>query len=201
MHTIDLLKGQGIPPKTTLGSVVFITLVPVVPLLVGALMIGVYAINKTTIDVKARQIYRQQGDAREVEKLENELNSYKPEWSDIKQCVATYIQWTPALISVVENMDDNMIMDRLAVTNDEGKGTSRSSSDSDLIPIPQRTMVAEFSLKDPNMIKLNRLMSDYKKKLDVKQASLPNLISFEYFQTPDRPDNSYTMNFIFKRKK
>jgi hypothetical protein len=147
------------------------------------------------------QVNRLQNEASEIEKLESELNIYKPQWNEIKKCVATYIQWTPALISVVENMDDAMIMNRLAATNDEGKGTSRNNTDPNAILIPQRTMAAEFSLNDPNRITLNRLMVDYKKKLDNKQESLPNLINSVYFQTPENPDNSYTMNFIFKGMK
>ncbi|MBN2589348.1 MAG: hypothetical protein JXA96_05775 [Sedimentisphaerales bacterium] len=202
MHTIDLLKGQGIPQKTTLGSVFFTALVFVLPLLIGAWMIGMYATNKINLDVMERQVSQLKDSADEIEKLERELNNFKPEWIDIKKCVDTYIQWTPALISVVENMDDDMLIDSLVVTNDGSKGTSRNNTtDPNSISIPQRTMAAQFSLRDPNMIKLNRLMGDYKKKLDVKKELLSDLINLEYFQTPQNPDNSYTMNFIFKRKK
>jgi hypothetical protein len=42
MHTIDLLRGQGTPAKTTLGSAAIVVVIVVVPILAASVMADRY---------------------------------------------------------------------------------------------------------------------------------------------------------------
>ena len=205
MHKIDLLKGQGLPEKTTLGNVFLVTLMVVVPLLTGAGLVGLYAVNKIDIDVVANKLEHSgeraaelKANAKEKETLTKEISLYSKKLGEVNKCVDTYVQWTPVLITIAKQIDPNMVLDKLEAKNDE-KSTSRRNYDPNSIPVPQRTLTGEFSCIDPN--NLNKLMTAYNEKLDKELKSLPNHPVLRFFQNPERPDTSYTMNFIFNEQK
>ena len=60
MHTIDLLRGQGVPAKTTLGSAAIIVVMIVVPILAAAGMVDRYMQNDTDIGIKQQTIATEQ---------------------------------------------------------------------------------------------------------------------------------------------
>ena len=205
MHKIDLLKGQGLPEKTTLGSVFLITLMVVIPLLAGAGLVGLYAVNRIDIDVVANQLEHSEeraaelkADAKEKETLTKEISLYSKKLGEINKCVDTYVQWTPVLIAIARQIDPNMTLDKLEAKNDE-KGAGRRNNDPNNIPVPQRTLTGEFSCIDPN--NLNKFMTAYKEKLDKELKVSSNPPALQFFQTPDSFETSYTMNFIFNGTK
>jgi Tfp pilus assembly protein PilN len=213
MHTIDLLKGQGLPAKTTLGSVFFTVLMFVVPLLVGAGMAGFYLINKTEIDIKQGQIDGLKKSTEDLkpkvaqtEKLARERDLYTARLTEVSKCVDTYQQWTPVLIAVSENMPENMIMNKLAVINDEGRGAGRRNSDPNkplTIPIPQRKMTAELSGKSGTDT-FNTKVQEYQKKLKSEPSLSLQLKDLTYQMqaaSGDNPQDSFTMSFVFEKQK
>ncbi len=211
MHTIDLLKGQGLPAKTTLGSVFFTAMIFVVPLLVGAAMLGFYLVNKIEIDVQQRQLTSLKNDIARLEpnvmrlnKLKNERDSYTKKLTEVSKCVETNLQLTPVLISVAENIPEKMLMNKLSVTNEENRGTRKISEPNKplIIPIPQRKMTAE--LTGSGRDGFNKLVQDYQQKLKSEPSLKSKLKTLTYLMqtaSADNPRESYTMSFVFEKQK
>lgn len=210
MHTIDLLKGQALPPKTTLGSLVFTALLFVVPLLVGAVVLGMYAINKTNIDVQNGQIERlekQIADAQpntlEMSELEKSKKLCAARLGEVSKCVDTYLQWTPVLIALAENMPEKMIMDSLSASSVNPGGIKKSSDPNKtlVIPIPQKRMTAVISGRGTDVFNLK--VQDYQKKLKSEQllAHIKEITHLMQAQTADNQLQSFTMSFIFEKQK
>jgi hypothetical protein len=212
MHTIDLLKGQGLPAKTTLGSVFFAVLIFVLPLLIGAGMVGFYAINKTNIEIKQGEIERlekvitdSQPNVLKTKNLVKERDSYAARLAEVSKCVDTYLQWTPVLIAVSENMPDNMIMRSLSVANDGARSAAKRNTDPNkplTIPIPQRKMTAE--LVSSGTETFYTTVQDYQKKLKSSESLQSELKTLTYTmqaRTVDNPVDSSTMSFVFQKQK
>ncbi|MBN1975642.1 MAG: hypothetical protein JW787_18555 [Sedimentisphaerales bacterium] len=210
MHTIDLLKGQALPPKTTLGSLVFTALLFVVPLLVGSVVLGMYAINKTNIDVQNGQIERlekQIADAQpntlEMSELEKSKKLCVARLGEVSKCVDTYLQWTPVLIALAENMPEKMIMDSLSASSVNPGGIKKSSDPNKtlVIPIPQKRMTAVISGRGTDVFNLK--VQGYQKTLKSEQL-LPHIKEITHLmqaQTADNQLQSFTMSFIFEKQK
>ncbi len=58
MFTIDLLKGQGVPMKSSPVGIAIAAVTVVVPLIVAIVMFGFYLSDKTTTLVKKQEIAR-----------------------------------------------------------------------------------------------------------------------------------------------
>ena len=211
MHTIDLLKGHGVPPKTTLGSVIFIAIVFVLPLFIGALMVGIYAIDKTRIDVMESQKVRlenkaslSQPEMKEVSELKTEKGLYLARLNEVSKCVDTYLPWSPVLIALAENMPKQMVLDSLVVSN-INTGTIKKNNDPNkplVIPIPQKKMVAEISGQGEGSF--NELVQGYQAKLKSEKKLLPylkDLTNIIQARTGNSQADSFEMNFVFEKRK
>ena len=212
MHTIDLLKGQGLPAKTTLGSVFFAVLIFVLPLLIGAGMVGFYAINKTNIEIKQGEIERlekviadSEPNIIKTKSLVKECDLYTARLTEVSKCVDTYLQWTPVLIEISENMPDNMVMRSLSVANDGARSAVKRNTDPNkplTILIPQRKMTAE--LVSSGTETFYTAVQDYQKKLKSSESLQSELKTLTYTmqaRTADNPVDSSTMSFVFQRQK
>jgi hypothetical protein len=212
MHTIDLLKGQGLPPKTTLGSVFFVALMFVIPILIGMGTIGFYIINKVEIDIRQDQIIRLKDEIAKSEPnvlktktLRKEKDFYAVRLNEVEKCVKTYIQWTPVLMAIAENMTDNMLLNRLAVALDESQSAGRKDIDPNkplTIPIPQRKMTAAIGVYSNDLS--NSIMLEYQKKLKSEQLLKPFLLDLHFLMETKKADdlsNLFTMNFILEKQK
>ena len=211
MHTIDLLKGQGLPAKTTLGSVFFTAITFVIPLLIGAGMLGFYVVNKTEIDIQKNlienyknEITKSEPNKMKLNKLKTERELYAKKLIEVSKCVDTYQQWTPVLITVAENIPEKMVMKSLSVTNAESRAIRRINEPNKPleIPIPQRKMTAE--LIGSGNEGFNALVQEYQQKLKSAPALKTQLKTLTYLMqaaSADNPKESFTMNFVFERQK
>ena len=213
MHTIDLLKGQGLPAKTTLGSVFFAAMIFVVPLLVGAGMVGLYLLNNTKIEIKQGEIDRYKKEiedlkpkVRQTAKMVEEKNSIANRLGEVSKCVDTYTQWTPVLIDVAKNLPENMKMNRLAITNEQSRNSGRRNNDPNkplIIPIPQRKMTLEISGRGKEDFNLK--VQEYQNTLKSKASLGPELLKSATFLKLPKPadsnDDLFTMNFILENQK
>lgn len=152
MHRIDLLKGQGIPEKTTSGGIVVLILAVIVPILVAVGMLDWYMRTETYIDVtsqsiaNAREMIAERApDVKLLKAREREIALINRSLKEISCCVDTFMQWTPILMTVAEEMPEKMIMTKLEVQS-TAAARRRQSRKKDPnqpleIPIPSRTLV------------------------------------------------------------
>jgi hypothetical protein len=214
MHKIDLLKGQGLPPKTTLGSVFFVALMFVIPIFIAMGTIGFYIINKVEIDIRQDQIVRLKDEIAKSEpnvlktkKLRKEKDFYAVRLSEVDKCVKTYIQWTPVLIALAENMTDNMLLNSLTVVLDENQSGVRKDNEPNkplAIPIPQRKMTAAIGVYSNGNDLPNSIMREYQKKLKSEKSLQLLLLDIPFLKDTKKADDLsdlFTMNFILENQK
>jgi len=122
MFTIDLLKGQGIPKKTKLGGIVIAAVTIAIPTAVAIAMLGFYLCDGIVTSIKRQEIVRWEAkigrlsEAIELQQsLENEKITYINCLSEVKSAIGRYTQWSPVLMTFVENMPDSVVLTTLEV--------------------------------------------------------------------------------------
>ena len=179
MHTIDLLKGEGIPAKTTLGSICFVAVVAAVPIIVAAVMLSFYLLNNVKIDMgrnsfakSEEQITEAKPDVKKTKALEDERDLLAKRLKEVSRCVDTFVQWTPILIALSEEMPDEMIMNRLEATSTAGKAaTGRRDNDPNkpaVIPMPKRSIV--FDIRSSGQGSYSTIAQTYQDNLELSVA-------------------------------
>jgi hypothetical protein len=210
MHTIDLLKGQGIPAKTTLGSAAMVVVMVVVPILAAAGMVDRYMQNKTDIEIKQQTIETEQqtieefADAVKFKKsLEKEQGAINSKLSEVSSCLGKYIQWSPVLETLAENMPAQMVISGLKAESTPLRQTVESEKDPGQtvnVTIIKRTLVLDIS--GSGNLDYGSMVQSYKKSLNLSTVLGPKLENIVVSQNRGRSvdDNtvSYTMNLMFK---
>ena len=210
MHTIDLLRGQGIPAKTTFGSVAMVIVIIVVPILAAAGMVDRYLQNKTDIEIKQQGIVNEQAtidkfaDAVKFkESLEKEQNAIGSKLSEVSSRLGRYIQWSPVLETLARHLPAKMVMSGLKAASTSVRQTVASENDPKLmvnINVSRRTLVLDISgseLRD-----YGSEVENYSKLLKSSPVLGPKLEGIKVSQNPGNTGDintvSYTMNLKFK---
>lgn len=210
MHTIDLLKGQGIPPKTTFRSVFFTALVFVLPLIAGSIMVGMYAVNKINLEMRMIEVEKltkkledNMSGKQEAAKFQKEQNYYAARIDEASKCIDTYFQWSPVLIALAKNMPEDMVMDNLSVSN-VNTAVLKKTDDPNaglVIPIPKKKMTIDLSGSGKDY---TAKVQEYKEKLESEQ-SLKHLMDVPTYvklaNQQDSSEESFRMNLVFDKKK
>jgi len=122
MFTIDLLNGQGIPPKARPGGVAIVAVSAAVPVLLAAGMVGLYLNNRVTLSLMERDVARSQAKIdtfsealEQREALKKEKNAYSLCLSEVGASTKNHTQWSPILTTVIENMPDSVVLTSLEV--------------------------------------------------------------------------------------
>ncbi len=122
MFTIDLLKGQGRPIRTRPKGIAIFVATFVVPMLVAILMASYYYNNKVVISINKQNIANyttQIGRLADTLKLKESWDRDKANLSnclsDVANSVKTHTQWSPILVSLVQNLPDSAILNSLEV--------------------------------------------------------------------------------------
>ena len=210
MHTIDLLKGQGIPAKTTFGSAAMIVVIIVVPILAAAGMVDRYMQNSTDIEIKQQGIVNEQAtidkfaDAVKFkESLEKEQNVIHSKLSEVSSCLGRYIQWSPVLETLARYLPAKMVMSGLKAESTSVRQRVASENDPKRmvnVNVSSRTLVLDISgseLRD-----YGSEVENYSKRLKKSPVLGPKLEDIEVSQNPGNAGDintvSYTMNLKFK---
>jgi Tfp pilus assembly protein PilN len=120
--TIDLLKGEGIPFKSGLVGVILAVITAAVPIIIAIILGGLYLNNKVVMSLKAGEITLLEkkvdglSDVIEQQRaLEREKFHYNVCLSEVKSTVGKFDQWSPVLMTLVENMPRSVILTELEV--------------------------------------------------------------------------------------
>jgi hypothetical protein len=138
MFAIDLLKGQGRPVRTKPQGVALFVTTFAVPVLVTILMVGYYVRNGVIISIEKQnitnydsQIKRLADDLKFKESSELEKSSINSCLNDVTKSIKRHIQWSPVLVTLVENLPDSVVLTGLEVKQSsiKRKTTSKSATD------------------------------------------------------------------------
>jgi len=137
MFTIDLLKGQNLPVRTKPQGVAIFVATFAVPALAVMLMVGFYAHNEVIISVQKQNI---SGFKTQTQRLADALKlreSFEKEKSSVNNCLAEvagsihrHIQWSPILVTLVENLPESVVLTSLEVKRQSVKQKVAAKSDS-----------------------------------------------------------------------
>ena len=210
MHTIDLLKGQGIPAKTTFGGIVVIAFTVIVIVLVTAGTLDWYLQSRFDIDFKQREVAKYRDSITEYTpdvKLYDTLQSRRAllaeNLSEVSRCVDTFVQWSPILLTVAESMPEEMIMNELAAQSSSVRLTAKREDDPDKpveIPIPERTLILAINGRQEG--NYDTIARAYRDGLESSVTLGPKLERMDFSLVPGtvagQQTVSYRMSFIFQ---
>ena len=210
MHTIDLLRGQGIPAKTTLGGVAMLIVMVVVPILAAAGMVDRYMQNITDIEIKQQTITTEEATIEEFadavkskKSLERQQSAINSKLSEVSSCLGNYIQWSPVLKTLAEHMPAKMVMSSLSAASTPLRQQVASEKDPKQkvnVTITRRTLILDISGSE--QLDYGSMVQTYSNRLKSSKELGPKLEDIVFSQKPgstgDLKTVSYTMNLIFK---
>jgi Tfp pilus assembly protein PilN len=205
-----LLRGQGIPPKATFGTVAMVIVIVAVPILAAAVLLDRYLGNREVIAIDQQAIAKAQetidrfaADVKFREQVERQQSGIDARLKEVESCLGDYVQWSPVLMDLVENMPADMVMNKLAA--ETRRSRERVVKDNDpnrpvTVNVTRRTLVLEISGITTGSY--DGVVRDYGERLRKSPVLGPRLESIvpsqKAGQVGDDKTVSYTMNLIFK---
>jgi len=120
MFTIDLLKGQGIAVKSKIEHIVVASLTISVSVIVVIVMLGFYLSNGIAMAMDKKQAANYEEKIAKFSKALKIQESFESEKEDIcyslsevSSSIDKFSQWSPVIMTIVENMPDPMILTKL----------------------------------------------------------------------------------------
>ncbi len=128
IFTIDLLKGKGIPPRSGSGRIIITIITILVPAFIAVILFGLYQNNEIAVKIKQQDIIKLQDKTAELsedvkmqKRLEREAALYKTCLSEIKTNISKYCQWSPVLVTLVDELPDSIVLTKLEVEHEKIK--------------------------------------------------------------------------------
>jgi len=209
MHTIDLLKGQGIPAKATMGSVGMLAVLVAVPILAGAVLLDRYLNNREVIAIGQEGIAKAQetidrfaADVKFQEQMEQRRGDVNKRLAEVKSYVGDYVQWSPVLMTLAENMPAKMVISKLTAEVQRGRERGFQSNDPNrpVNVMAKRKLILDISGDAAGSYDaVVREYGDRLKSSPVLGPKLENIIvSQRSGQSAGEKAVIYTMNLMFK---
>jgi len=210
MFTIDLLKGRNIPVKSSPGGIAIAVATVVVPLTIEVVMFGFYLNNKIIVSVNEQEIARCQAeidessDAVEMQaSLEKQKTVYGNHLSEVKSSINRYTQWSPVLVTLVENMPDSLMLTKLEVKQHTvRKKVPKKDNPEEMIQknVPVRTL--RISVSGSPQYNCDKAVRDFRDSLRSSAFLGPKLdnigVSQESGTLEGKNIASYDIDCVFK---
>ena len=210
MFTIDLLKGQALPLRSSPAGTAIAVITVTVPIIVAIATLGFYLGNEITASIKEREIGRWQAkvdklsDSVELqESLEKEKTVYAECLSEVKFSIGRYTQWSPVLTTLVENMPDSVVLAGLEVEQHSVKRKIPKKGDPEKtidVEIPVRTL--RISMSGSALYDSNKAVRDFRNRLWSSAFLGPKLenirVSERHEMLEGRDVVSYEIDCVFK---
>ncbi|MHC4069758.1 MAG: hypothetical protein ACYS18_02485 [Planctomycetota bacterium] len=210
MFTIDLLKGRCVPVKKGPEAILITLAAFVVPIVVAVTMFGFYLSNRVVISVQKNGITKYEEKISELsyalelaasfEREKQAINSYL---SEVSSSIGRHAQWSPILVTVVENMPDSMILTKIGVKQTSVKRKLPRKDDPTKLmdaSVPVRTLQMTLSGK-PN-VNCDMAVKDFRDHLRDSETLGPNIEDIRVSQKADLLGGqavvSYNVDCVFK---
>ncbi len=207
---IDLLKGEGIPPKSGPTGIVIAAVTAFVPVIIAMTLLGQHFHNKVTMKIKQQDIIKLESkteklsDAVEIQKsLEREKAFYNACLVDVKKSIEKYTQWSPALMTIVENMPPSVVLTDLVVEQDSVEKDVPKKDDPSKT-LPMKVLVTKLLLRvsDNGQGNCDKAVKEFRDNLSsspVLASKLENIIPSQKSEKEGGRDVvSYELNCLFR---
>lgn len=210
MFTIDLLKGQGVPIKSSPKNVAFGATAAVVPVLIAMAMFGFYLRNRIVISVYANTIANHEAkiaklsDAVKIQQaIEDKKNSYSDCLWEVENCLGRHTQWSPVLVTLVKNMPDSVVLTALDVKQRSIKQRVPQQDDPSkvvMVSVPVRTLQMTVAARPQSRSDQEiRNFSEYLRSSSMLSSRLEDIrVSQGQSMLDGQSVVSYQINCIFK---
>jgi Tfp pilus assembly protein PilN len=210
MFTIDLLKGQCTPRKSSPGSIATAATAAFVPVVIAMAMFGFYLLNRIFISVQTSAIANYEtkiskmSDAVKQQKaLEGQIKTYNDCLSEVASNLDRHVQWSQALVTLIKNMPDSVILKSLDVKQQSKrikvpqKGDPAKMIDASIPVRSLQMMVA--GLPESNCDEAIRNYSEQLRSSSVLGPKLENIrVSQGVAKLEDKEVVTYQIDCIFK---
>ena len=122
MFSIDLLKGQGIPIKSRPGGTAIMTVSIIVPFIIAILMFGNYIRGRIILTTQKRlwtnveeRITSLSSRTTFQETTQSGTDSINESLVEISDIAEQYMQWSPFLQILAQNMPQSLVLEELDV--------------------------------------------------------------------------------------
>ncbi|KPJ65723.1 MAG: hypothetical protein AMJ43_10140 [Coxiella sp. DG_40] len=173
MFTIDLLKGQGIPVKSRPESIAIAVIILAVPIVAAVVMFGFYLHTRVVMSIQEQGIAKYDTKIAELsdaiklqESFKQEKNIINGSLSEVRSSIDRYIQWSPILVMLVENMPDSVVLTSLEVErriNRIDVPSKDNPKKKEKITVPVRTL--RMSLSGSPYFSSDQVVEDYRVRL------------------------------------
>ncbi len=210
MFTIDLLKGRNLPVKSSPGGIAIAVATVVVPLTIEVVMFGFYLNNKIIVSVNEQEIARCQAEIDELSDAvemqassEKQKTVYGNHLSEVESSINRYTQWSPVLVTLVENMPDSLMLTRLEVKQHTvRKKVPKKDNPEEMIQknVPVRTL--RISVSGSPQYNCDKAVRDFRDSLRLSAFLGPKLdnigVSQESGTLEGKNIASYDIDCVFK---
>ena len=212
MFTIDLLRGKGIPAKIGPEGIAVAVVALAVPLIIALVMLGGFLHNRVVISIETGAIANydakiiQLVDAVQLQKsFENEKNTVNNSLAEVASNIGGHIQWSPVLVTLVENMPGPVFLTKLDVKQNSVKVKMPEKDDPKKTietQVPARTL--QLNLLGSSSASCDKDVRDFRDRLRtaIPAASRRQLEDIKVAQQVGKFEEkdavSYEINFIFK---
>lgn len=158
MHTVDLLRGRGIPPKTTLAGIVIAAVIAVAPLCTTAALLDRYFANEVFLEIQAQALAIESREHDSYSEAIKERTALEKKKADVQKTLSEvvtfadgHIQWSPIFITLAEHMPEEMIVTSLEAVRKNTAVIVPSEDDPETtvrVTIPKRSLVIDVAGKE-----------------------------------------------------
>ena len=210
MFKIDLLKGQGLPLKSSPGGIAIVAVTIAVPLYAFIIMFGFYVNDITYMSIREQEIVRCQSGIDKLstavmqqESLEKRKNLYNDCLSEVKASIDKYIQWSPVLVTLVENMPSSVMLAELEVRQDSvRKKIPKPDNPQEMMDSTVPVKILRMSISGGPQYDCNKEVRDFQDRLQASTFLGPKLenivVSRESETLEGRDVASYEIDCVFK---
>jgi Tfp pilus assembly protein PilN len=210
MFTIDLLKGQGVPLKSSPVGLAIIAVTVAVPFIVAVIMFSLYLDDKASASVLKQEIARCE---KEIDKLSDAVETYESLEKDkalygsclaeVKSSLGRYIQWSPVLVTMVKNLPESVVLTGLEVRKDTVRKKVPKAGNPDVMVeknIPKKILLMNVSGNPKH--NCGKAVMDFQDSLRSSDFLGPRLESIGFSQESETLKGqdvaSYEIKCVFK---
>ncbi len=211
MFTIDLLKGQGIPMKTTPQGIAVAAVAALAPMAAAIVLFGFYLSDRVLISVRQQQLAHYEAKTAELsgvveyqEKLEADRSVQRECLVEVNKLVAKRHQWSGVLATLADSMPESLILTSLEVEERQVKKKVPDEDDPTKmvdVTVPAKTLVMNVREAGGSDTGAVRVLRERLYASEVLAPMLENIVvSQETATFDDRNVISYEIGCLLKSK-
>ncbi|MHC4726666.1 MAG: hypothetical protein ACYS17_05500 [Planctomycetota bacterium] len=210
MFKIDLLKGRGVPLKSSPGGIAITAITIAIPLYVLIMMYGFYTNDTAYISIKEQEVVRCQSEIDKLsdavklhDSLKKEQLLYSACLSEVSSSIEKYVQWSPVLVTLVENMPNSVMLTELEVREDSiSKKIPKKDDPQQMVDGNVPINILRMSVSGGPQYDCNKEVRDFQDRLQSSTflgPKLENIVVSRESETLKGQDvASYEIDCVFK---